>query len=96
MNKTFAVLTAAAALMAASPAFAQDRSSNTFGGASFESAPEGYRSGLFRDGFRFDVAPQGYRYDDGFTRSNRQFRQYNSPGNFMNQWPRESGTQKRG
>ena len=44
MNKVLAIVIAAATLTVASASFAQDKSANTFGGASFESVPNSYET----------------------------------------------------
>ncbi len=79
MSKIVAILTTAAALMVAAPASAQDKSSNTFGGASFESVPNSYEPG-----YGYETAP-----------ARRVVRTPVMPRAFITVPQRESGRSKR-
>lgn len=88
MRKVIAVVIASAALLAAAPSLAQDRTANSFGGASFEAVPQGYGSlGYGSPGY----SSQGY--------GTPVIRQFRAPagrrGMITIRTPRESGASKR-
>ena len=80
MNKIVAMAASVAALIVANPSFAQDKSSNSFGGASFEAAPNSYEPG----------------YGYGAAPTSRQVRVPVAPRAFIVRPQYESGRSKRG